>query len=300
MSKRQHIEKSTNDEAENSKRPSRAPEMLSTVGRYVERFNESRKALNKKGDKFNIDTFQKEEADHRELHGFSKLKQVGQTHDGLNRTSTAAVSQSGESGVSIAQVLSPADYFFFVDPESPFDSGFSVHSKAAQQVALNRGFQEIYYSHLSAIEQIPHRSPKASAIKKSDLPAPINLSMPQGTLPNLFRLEDEPYAVSLVRAFEHKFVDPDRKIPYSPIRLWTSEDRKLAGYKSTGPTATLSSWSAAYFAVRVVKKNEDPSDIKDSLSSLRKQATKNKPDQMPKGGWVDLALTVANNYILEN
>jgi hypothetical protein len=299
MSKRgQQTEQSANDEAESSKRPCRVPEMLSTIGGYVDRFNFVRKALKqKKGAKFNIDTFQREEGDYRELHGFSKLEQVGQTHDGLNRSSKAAVSQTG---VSIAQVLSPADYFFFVDPENPFDGGFSVHSKAAQQVALNRGFQEVNFSHLSAIEQIPHRSKKASAIENIDLPAPFNLTLPQGDPPNLFRHAEEPCAVSLVRAFEQKFVDPETKIPCSPCRLWTAEARRAAGHKSTGSTATLNSWSCAYFAVRIVKKNENPSDIKDSLSSLRKIAVKNKPDIMPKGGWVELASTIATKYLLEN
>jgi hypothetical protein len=186
-----------------------------------------------------------------------------------------------------------------VDPENPFDGGFSVHSKAARQVALNRGFREITFSHLSAIEQIPHPR-KASAVQNIDLPAPLNLTLPQGKLPNLFRLAHEPYAVSLVRAFERKFVDPDTKIPYSPCRLWTPEARKLAGHKSTGSTATLNSWCSAYFAVRVVKKSENPSDMKDSVSSLRKLGTDNKPDEMPAGGWVALALTVANNYMLEH
>ena len=136
MSKKRETEQEANDETESSKRPCRAPAMLSTVAGYVDRFNIARNTLDtKKGQKFNVDTFGRKEADYRELHGFSKLKQVGQTYDGLDRgTSNAAV---GQSGVSIAQVLSPADYFFFVDPATPFDSGFSVHSKAAQQVALN-------------------------------------------------------------------------------------------------------------------------------------------------------------------
>jgi hypothetical protein len=48
--------------------------------------------------------------------------------------------------------------------------------------------------------------------------------------------------------------------------------------------------------MRAVKTNENPSNIKDSLSSLLKLAAKNKPNEMPKGGWLEPALTVANNY----
>lgn len=163
----------------------RSPE---SVAAYVDRFNVARKPLEmKKGQKFNVDTFSRKEVNYRELHGFSNLKQVGQTYDGLNRSSDAATSQTG---VSIAQVLSTADYFFFVDPQNPFDGGFSVHSKSAQQVALNRGFREMNFSHLSAIEQIPHPR-KASAVQIIDQPTPLNLSLPQGKLPNLFRLADE-------------------------------------------------------------------------------------------------------------
>jgi hypothetical protein len=303
MSKQQQKQRKTSepsgdDEAENRKRPFRAPAMLSTIRDYVDRFDGARKELNhKEGKKFNIDTFQRQEADYRELHGFCQVKPVGQTYDGLDRGSSTAVSQTG---VSIAQVLSPANYFFFVDPESPFDGGFSVHSLAAQQVAIKRGFREVNFSHLSAIEQIPHRAKKATAIETIDLPPPSTLRLPEGTLPNLFRHGEEPYAVSLVRAFEDKFVDPKTKIPYSPCRLWTPEARQAAGHKSTGSTGTLHSWCYGYYAVRAVKTNVNPSDIKDSLSLLRKLAAKNKPNEMPKGGWLELASTVANNYLESN
>jgi hypothetical protein len=46
--------------------------MLSTAGGHVDRFNVARNVLNqKKGAKFNINTFRRQEVDHRELHGFS-------------------------------------------------------------------------------------------------------------------------------------------------------------------------------------------------------------------------------------
>jgi hypothetical protein len=85
-----------------------------------------------------------------------------------------------------------------------------VHSLAAQQVAIKRGFLEVTFLHLSAIGQIPDHAKKATATKTIDLP------FPEGTLPNLFRHGEEPYDVSLVRVFQDKFVDPKTKIPYSP------------------------------------------------------------------------------------
>jgi hypothetical protein len=154
MSKQQQKQQQTlkpsgDDKAENRKQPFRAPAMLSTIGDCLDRFDGARKELNnKEGKKFNIDTFQRQEADYRELHRFFQVEPVGQTYDGLDRGSNTAVSQTG---VSITQVLLPANYFFFVDPESPFDEGFSVHSLAAQQVAIKRGFREVNFSHFSVI-----------------------------------------------------------------------------------------------------------------------------------------------------
>jgi hypothetical protein len=53
-----------------------------------------------------------------------------------------------------------------VDPETPFDGGFSVHSIAAQQVAIKRGFREVNVLHLSAvIKQILHHAKKATTIR---------------------------------------------------------------------------------------------------------------------------------------
>jgi hypothetical protein len=52
---------------------------------YVDRFDVARKELNdKEGKKFNTDTFQRQEADYREMHGFYQVKPVGQTYDGLD------------------------------------------------------------------------------------------------------------------------------------------------------------------------------------------------------------------------
>jgi hypothetical protein len=121
---RQTLEPSGDDEAENGKGPFQAPAMLSTIRDNMDRFDGARKELNhKEGKKFNIDTFRRQEADYRELHRFYQVKPVGQTYDGLDQGYSTAISQTG---VFIAQVISPANYFFFVDPESPFDGGFSV------------------------------------------------------------------------------------------------------------------------------------------------------------------------------
>jgi hypothetical protein len=122
--------------------------------------------------------------------------------------------------------------------------------------------------------------------------------LPEGTLPNLFRHGEEPYTVSLIRAFEDNFVDPKMKIPYSPCWLWTPEVRRTAGHKSTGSAGpTLHSWCYAYYAVGGVKTSVNASGIQDSLSSLQKLAAKKKPNEMPKGGWLELASTVANNFL---
>ncbi len=93
---------------------------------------------------------------------------------------------------------------------------------------------------------------------------------------------------------------PKPEIPDAAWRLWTAEAPQAAGHESTGSTGTLHSWCYGYYAVRAVKTNVNPSDIQDSLSSLRKLAAKNKPSEMPKGGWLELASTVANNYLESN
>ncbi len=208
---RQTSEPSGDDEAENRKRPFRAPAMLSTIRDYVDRFDGARKELNhKEGKKFNIDTFQRQEADYRELHRFYQVKPVGQTYDGLDRGSSTAVSQTG---VSIAQVLSPANYFFFVNPESPFDGGFSVHSLAAQQVAIKRGFREVNFSHLSAIEQIPHRAKKLPPSKQLIYPHQVLCACrkaPYQTCSGTAR------SLMLSRSFEHlktNSLTPRRRFP---------------------------------------------------------------------------------------
>ena len=107
----------------------------------VARFSTAR-AFHKNGDKFNPDTFGREQEEYRLLQGFDTLKVfVGQTFDGLARDQNRQATIHETSGVTIDQVLSPADYFFFVDPDHTFDGGVSVHFEEGRELALQRGFQ---------------------------------------------------------------------------------------------------------------------------------------------------------------
>ena len=258
----------------------------------VARFSTAR-AFHKNGDKFNPDTFGRKQEEYRLLKGFDKLKVVvGQTFDGLARGQNQQATINETSGVTIDQVLSPADYNFFVDPDHAFDVGFSVHSEEGRELALRRGFQEIKFSHLTSLSKIPRRAIEA-ATTNLDLPAPSILTLPKKTLPSLYKKEDETYAEALVRAFEAKFVDIETmQQPYSPCRLWTDKARKEAGISKD---SKFTAWCCAYFAVREIIKG-DPKNINDKLTSLRKLGTESKPSNM-KGGWSDLASSIATRYL---
>jgi hypothetical protein len=259
----------------------------------VARFGSAR-AFHKNGHNFNPDTFGREQEEYRLLKGFDKLKVViGQTFDGLARDQNQQATINETSGVTIDQVLSPADYFFFVDPDHTFDGGFSVHFEEGRELALQRGFQEIKFSHLTSLSKIPRRATEATATTNLDLPAPSILTLPKKTLPSLYKKEDETYAEALVRAFEAKFVDIEMmQQPYSPCRLWTDKARKEAGISKD---SKFTAWCCAYFAVREIIKG-NPKNIHEKLTSLRKLGTESKPSNM-KGGWSDLASSIATRYL---
>jgi hypothetical protein len=259
----------------------------------VARFNTTR-AFHKDGGNFNPDTFGREQEEYRRVHGFNDLKVVvGRTYDGLARDLNLQTSTNVTGGVTIDQFLSPADYSFFVDRDHAFDGGFSVHSDEGRELALQRGFQEIKFSHLTCLSKIPRRATDDVATTKLHLPAPSILTLPNKNLPSLYKKEDETYAEALVRAFEEKFVDIEMmQQPYSPCRLWTDKARKEAGISKD---SKFIAWCCAYFAVREIIQ-ADPKDIHEKLTSLRKLGTESKPPDM-KGGWFTLVSVLATRYV---
>jgi hypothetical protein len=255
------------------------------------RFSTAR-AFHKNSDKFNPDTFGREQEEYRLLKGFDTLKVVvGQTFDGLARGKNQQAVINETSGATMDQVLSPAD-FFFVDPDHAFDGGFSVHSEEGRELALRRGFQEIKFSHLTSLLKIPWRATEA-ATANLDLPVPSILTLPKKTLPSIYKKEDKTYAEALVRAFEAKFVDiKTMQQPYSPCPLWTDKARKEAAISKD---SKFTAWCCAYFAVREIIKG-DPKNINHKLTILQELGTESKPSNM-KGCWSDLASSIATRYL---
>jgi hypothetical protein len=81
----------------------------------VARFSLAR-AFHKNGNKFNPETFGgREQEEYCLLKGFNKLKVVvGQTFDGLARGQNQQATINETSGVTIDQVLSPADFVLWI------------------------------------------------------------------------------------------------------------------------------------------------------------------------------------------
>ncbi len=144
-----------------------------------------------------------------------------------------------------------------------------VHFEEGRERALQRGFQEIKFSHLTSLSKIPRRATEV-ATTNLDLPAPSILTLPKKTLPSLHKKDDETYTEALVRAFKKIFVDVEMmEQTYSPCELWTENARKETGISKD---SKLTAWCCAHFAMREIRIG-DPKNIDEKLTSLRKLGT---------------------------
>jgi hypothetical protein len=82
-----------------------------------------------------------------------------------------------------------------------------VHFEDGWELALQQGFQEIKFSHLTSFMEDSAACNRGAATTNIDLCAPSILTLLKKTLPSLYKKEDETYAEALVQAFKAKFVD---------------------------------------------------------------------------------------------
>jgi hypothetical protein len=243
------------------------------------------------GKKFNADTFKRLELEHRRRHGMTDMKPTGQTFDGSDRAGTRMEVLSPSAKNVNNTFLLPGDYSFFLDPDKPPENIFAVFTEEDKEDAIRQGFIEVKCAWVSGKRQFPPRKDgKSPMLEPIDRPAPTDLLLPRKDIPNLFRNEKESCAVALVRAFEDKFVHCKTFEPYSPCGLWTEKARKEAGLTSS----KFTTWCAAYYAVREIKKGEKPEAIGETMTDLRKLGVHNKPT---KGSWFEVVSKLANRKV---
>jgi hypothetical protein len=184
---------------------------------------------------------------------------------------------------------------FFLSDDG--DTVYTHHEPQAIKLFRERGFKEVKKIHLLTVDQVPKRQKIASNLPNLPLVerlVPTKLAIPNCTrepLPNLHMEDSESPAVALVRAFEDKFIDGKSERIYSPLKLWHEDARKSNNIKGAN-LGKITKWIYAYIVIRLIHKDQDPSEISENLKTLsdeRKKVT--KPAEM---NWFDFAIQTAN------
>ena len=114
------------------------------------------------------------------------------------------------------------------------------------------------------------------ALPPTELKIPLNAGGPQAknTIGLWKPREDEVTAVSIVRAVEEKYIDPNDGAGiriYSPLRLWDKESRNSERHRIID--SKLTQYFKAYYAIRAIRKCNDPSSCKATVLDLTKEAS---------------------------
>eukprot|EP00547_Thalassionema_nitzschioides_P015845 CAMPEP_0194242656 /NCGR_PEP_ID=MMETSP0158-20130606/8131_1 /TAXON_ID=33649 /ORGANISM="Thalassionema nitzschioides, Strain L26-B" /LENGTH=302 /DNA_ID=CAMNT_0038977797 /DNA_START=20 /DNA_END=925 /DNA_ORIENTATION=- len=278
----------SNDDAATSGSSKRATKRVRRIIRIDDVFlpeNDSRRSFSFSIGDFNPDTFARQQQEHIAHYGLKHLKPQGRNFvEGVIITETTN-DNNKNSNLNAGNVLSPADYSFFVDPADPLAGGYSVHDDRMRSVAISRGYAEIKIAHLTSVDQLPTLAGKKQTPKNPkensgllSKQAPASISVPAGPeLPDFLKDTEDTYSSALVRAFEEKFIDSKGGKVYSPCLLWTEEIRKRNGLTIKRPGDKFVSWCTAYCAAKwiltgaILEKVQKAKDLRKAAGTYRRE-----------------------------
>jgi len=225
----------------------------------------------------------------------------------LKRHAPSATSNNVSAGptqVVVQNVATFKDVVFLRD----IGSG-AVHSVVTDDMKnemIRRGFEVVYVTHHTDATTLPMPSSTATApqtvndilqaLPPTVLKIPLNTGGAQAknTIGLWKPKEDEVTAVSIVRAVEEKYVDPNDLSAiriYSPLRLWDKDSRNSERHRIID--SKLTQYFKAYFAIRGIRKCADPSSLnKATVSDLTKEASehqKRNPNLLNNKEWREVA-----------
>ena len=170
---------------------------------------------------------------------------------------------------------------------------FSVHDSTAKQIAIDRGFKELKCSHLTHSSQVPlFTNPTQCEMSEQETTVTNNtLVLPQMMQLKLIKKKKESTAQSLVRVFEESYIFQDKdkqECIFSPCLEWNEKARKENGL--VGANSPFLKWCTAYYAVKYVMSDQEPSGIDNNLTDLIKIAR--KEGKKPRGtNWYDFLIS---------
>ena len=165
---------------------------------------------------------------------------------------------------------------------------FDNEWRKPNEVAFESGTGEA----LGVARYVPTQTRLLRTAAPSELTLPIREKQ-SDTLPDLFKVDNEPFSVSIIRAMEERFIDEQTETVYSPLRLWTKDCREGEPYKMYKTCMVkIHEWAKAYFAIRVLRALDF--GAKDGLGTLTAYV-KIKPPGRDTSQWLDIAIEVANN-----
>lgn len=162
----------------------------------------------------------------------------------------------------------------WIDEDSGQKIVFISETDAAAYEYQRRGFVQYEKNAISNISLIPQKVRRAGTeVNIWDRLPPVDVKIPR-KLPNL---PSDKVAETIIREFEAKVVDVEADEVYSPIRLWTQEERKGIVVPHTFCTRLNQ-----YYAIRALHANVDPKDLKVTATKLKldaREAMKGKKDK---------------------
>jgi len=210
----------------------------------------------------------------------------------------------------VAGVCRPAfdhTVFFRTPPDQEVDKTYSVPTRALASKMVALGYVKVMVTHLPADErELP---PAVAALVRgaqgelsSDaFPPPLELKLPT-TCPKVNTAASAPTpAQQIVEWFEFKVVmlENGHKVVYSPMRLWTGEARKAAGFQDNQSTP-FATRCKVYLYIRQLREDE-PATIMLTYDGLRegakvliKYSAKGARDKVAGGGVVEPAAIVGD------
>jgi hypothetical protein len=257
---------------------------ISSVHDAISRLQQSRPWAMGSGSQFNTDTLNREAKAHTMEYKFD---------DFPIETGRKERAMAGTKNVTIKLAPTFEKNSFFVDP-----STFHIYSCAdmtieSRLVAL--GFQRAAVTHLTGpgdLLQLPKLSTASSMTEEEILEAvpPTVLTLPHGQQPHLWKPNGKTTAENVVHAFEIKVYDSEKKLSFSPYRLWTKEARDRFGTKVT---SMLTKYCQIYYTVRHLKKDLNPATINESMKELINLAVKDiKRQKIDEPDWFQIACSI--------
>ena len=271
-------------------RPSRnTTEPIATITECISRLNVSRSWH---GNKVGEAEFERDAKAHAEKYNLKK-----------HALSASSNESAGTTQVIVQNVATFKDVVFLRD----IGSG-AIHSVVTEDMKaemIRRGFEVVYVTHHTDATTLPMPTATGAgpqtvdellhALPPTELKIPLNAGAPQAknTIGLWKPSEDEVTAVSIVRAVEEKYVDPNNAAGvriYSPLRLWDKESRNSERHRIID--SKLTQYFKAYYAIRAIRKCVDPSSCKANVSELTEEASqyqKTDANLLDNKEWRDVA-----------